>query len=47
MKVTLLITENERLIHINEGLMRENSTLKYISLIIRSISNNPQVGQMT
>ena len=28
MKITLLITENERLIHINEGLMRENESLK-------------------
>jgi hypothetical protein len=30
MKVTLLITENERLIHINEGLMRENESIKNI-----------------
>lgn len=50
MKITLLITENERLIHINEGLMRENESLKHMmndnSKIANLTTANDQLRQM-
>jgi hypothetical protein len=41
MKITLLITENERLIHINEGLMRENESLKHM------MNDNSKIANLT